>query len=281
MRNTPYYSMRNKTTLVNLDLSTLKTLFMIIYKKFLKKDYFQEYLGFDCGDSGFNEGLHGNDEEINAYLILEIGKDHLWPIHENIEKYTEEDLFDVIEFLYDSISEPICSEGYYHSFNQCGWHHNKFLKDSAQKEYREEVNKILFKYKDMYELSENGHLLHSVQNEYQNLFKKPPTDDRQNIEDRLLIATTRFRSRNLEDRRYAIKQLGDILEYLRPKIKDVLNKNDEKDLFNILNNFGIRHHNTLQKTDYDESIFLSWMFYVFLSSIHAIIHLIKSKYGSV
>jgi len=61
--------------------------------------------------------------------------------------------------------------------------------------------------------------------------------------------------------------LADILESLRPKLKLVLTHKDEDDLFNIANNFGIRHKNERQKTDYDP-LWLSWMFYYYLATIH-------------
>lgn len=42
------------------------------------------------------------------------------------------------------------------------------------------------------------------------------------------------------------------------------------DLFQIANEFGVRHHNQKQKqkTNYDERIWLSWMFYYYLANIH-------------
>jgi hypothetical protein len=48
-------------------------------------------------------------------------------------------------------------------------------------------------------------------------------------------------------------------------LKNVITKNDEGDLFNIANNFAIRHDNEEQKTSYDRALWLSWMF-LFLSS---------------
>lgn len=51
-----------------------------------------------------------------------------------------------------------------------------------------------------------------------------------------------------------MRNLADILEYCKPKIKTLISKKDEKDLFNIANNFGIRHLNEKQKTDYDHSL---------------------------
>ena len=43
-----------------------------------------------------------------------------------------------------------------------------------------------------------------------------------------------------------------------------------EDLFNIANNFGIRHHKPGQKTDYDRDIWLPWMFYIYLATLRAV-----------
>jgi hypothetical protein len=106
-----------------------------------------------------------------------------------------------------------------------------------------------------------------------------PAIDPENITGRVDAAKRKFRSRHSsgEDRRDALRDLADVLERLRPKVKDVLKKEDERELFNILNNFGIRHHNNKQKTDYDKNIFYSWMFYYYLSAIHAATRLIERQ----
>ena len=52
---------------------------------------------------------------------------------------------------------------------------------------------------------------------------------------------------------------------------------DEGDLFNIANNFTIRHLNQKQKGNYDSAIWHQWMFYVNLSTIHVIIRLMNRK----
>lgn len=66
--------------------------------------------------------------------------------------------------------------------------------------------------------------------------------------------------------------------YLMPLItgaKRVLNRDDERDLFNLANNFGIRHHKPGQKTDYDQAIWHSWMFHHYLATIHACVRVIE------
>jgi hypothetical protein len=79
----------------------------------------------------------------------------------------------------------------------------------------------------------------------------------------------------MDERRDAVRDLADVLEFLRPQAKAVLASKDEADLFNLANNFGIRHHNAGQKTDYDPAIWLSWAFYYYLATIHAVTRLIE------
>jgi len=60
-------------------------------------------------------------------------------------------------------------------------------------------------------------------------------------------------------------------------LKKVFNVSDENDLFNLANNFGIRHHKETQKTQYDKPIWLSWLFYYYLATIHAVVRLIEQR----
>ena len=79
----------------------------------------------------------------------------------------------------------------------------------------------------------------------------------------------------MDERRDAVRDLADVLEYLRPQVKAVLQKKDESALFEIANNFSIRHHNAQQQGDYDKAIWYSWMFYFYLATIHAAVRLIE------
>lgn len=103
-----------------------------------------------------------------------------------------------------------------------------------------------------------------------------PKIDPGNIEARIDAARVKFRRHrsSLDDRRDAIRDLADVLEFLRPKLKNVLTSKDESDLFNLANNFGIRHHNEAQKVQYDKPIWYSWLFYYYLATIHAVVRLI-------
>jgi len=104
-----------------------------------------------------------------------------------------------------------------------------------------------------------------------------PTYDPENIENRVENAINKFRryKSSQSERKDAIRDLVDVLEYLRPKIQKIISKKDENDLFEIANKFGIRHHDLNQKIGYEKSIWYSWMFYYYLSTIHACLRLLE------
>ncbi len=257
----------------------LRLLFIDLYNSFDSKGYFQEAFGYDCVDAGYVPGKL--DDDIGAYVRRKLRKLNLWPISSKYEQYTEDDMFDVVEFLYDHVSKPL--GGRYHSWNDCGWHCDTFDIVAGRREFLPEVNELLRDYRGGYELSEDGEILELPEQCLDALLQaKLPAHDPANIEERVKAATLKFRRTrsSADNRRDAIRDLADVLEFLRPKLKQVLTSQDENDLFNIANNFGIRHHSDKQKTDYDKPIWYSWMFYYYLATIHAALRLIeKSETG--
>ena len=218
-------------------------------------------------------------EDIEGTMLIAILKENLWPLRNSIDQYTEDDLFDVIEFLLlHHISKPI--DGYFHSFNSCGMHYSTFNRPDGQSEFRAVINPILGSYSSGFELSENGEILGLPDHGMSSLLKASlPYHDPNNIEARIQAAADRFRRHgaSLDDRKHALRDLADVLEFLRPQIKEILSSKDDADLFNIANNFGIRHHNDKQKTAYDTAIWYSWMFYYYLATLHACIRLIAKS----
>jgi len=274
MREKPYYSIRTgKNPLSSgIDLPMFVRLFRSIYGYFDYEGYFQQDLGFECVDSGFISGTLGyNLEEI---MLLELRKNNLYPIKAQLDSYTEDDLFDIIEFLYDHCSKPI--KRTQHTWNDCGWHCETFEREPGQVEFRERINKILKLYKEGYELSADGEILTLPDSGLEALLEASlPSIDPDNVEARIEAARQKFRRHrsSLDERRDAIRDLADVLEFLRPKIKGVITSKDENDLFNLANSFGIRHHNEKQKVEYDKAIWYSWMFYYYLATIHAVLRL--------
>ena len=123
-----------------------------VYSQFSRKDYFQQAFGYHCVDLGRVAGTLGYDVE--AAVFLRLRKDNVWPIGENHLSYTEDDAFDVVEFLYDCVSKPI--GGSEHTFMGCGWHYNEFDQETGRREFRSDINNVLRDYQDGYELSEDG-----------------------------------------------------------------------------------------------------------------------------
>ena len=261
---------------IHFDLPLLKRGFINIYKSYKTRFYFQEAYGYDCTDKGFVSGLMGEDIEI--FFLTRLRKSNLWPIETNIDAYTEDDLFDVIELLYDFVSKPL--QGYYHQWNGCGWHYLTFDKQIGQSEFRAEINSFLERYLEGYTLSQDGQiLLQGGPGLKELLATEIPVHDPKNVDEKVKYSVQKFRRHRatVEEKKEAVRTLADVLEFLRPRIKQLPFTKDEGEIFNIANNFGIRHHNSTQKTEYDKDVYLEWIFYSYLSTIHLVLRIIKSQ----
>ncbi|NIF53850.1 hypothetical protein F3J19_17385 [Burkholderia sp. Ax-1724] len=237
---------------------------------------FQEWFGYYCVDQGHVPNKAGTDPGL--YVFRKLRRDGLWPVQDHLESYTEDDLFDVIELLFDHASKGV--KGAYHQFNQCGWHYETFDSRAGREIFRLEMNDILADYGPGYELSPDGEVLALPDDEFAPMLAaEVPHPDAVNVRDRVEAAKLKYRRRSLAERRDAVRDLGDVLEFLRGEAKGVLNSKDEADLFNLANNFGIRHHRQDQKTQYDPSIWLAWAFYYYLATIHACVRLLERSKG--
>ncbi|MBW1617040.1 MAG: hypothetical protein JRJ49_11065 [Deltaproteobacteria bacterium] len=205
--------------------------------------------------------------DVESDILLKIRKESLWPINKFIENYSEDDLFDIIEFLHIHVSKPINAvwDGYL-EINCC----DEFDKAEGQKEFREKINEILGAYIGKFELSKNGEILEKPKIGFEKIFKADIPSNDEKVRQRINSAIRLYRRHGatVDDRRHAVKDLIDVCERLRSKVKSILTKKDEQDLFNIANNFGIRHYNEIQKTDYDVNLWMRWMFYFYLATIH-------------
>ncbi len=270
METRRYFSQRNNKTNEKVSLVTLKKVFTSVFDDFESRGYFTEWFG----DFRHLSGMSGKaGENLSGYVLRKLRKEKLWPIEMRCHIYSEEDLFDMIEFLFDHISEPLGPADPHEIFSPL-----RFDELSGQKEFVIEMNQFLNDYEGGYELSNKGEILSLMEPEFRPLLDAVvPTDDPENIEAKVKTAVDKYRKygSTLNERIEAVRILADCLEYLRPKIKAVLAHKDEADLFNIANNFGIRHHNENQQTNYDKNIFLAWMFYFYLATIHACLRLIN------
>src|ERR1700730_7682781 len=66
-----------------------------------RQDYFQEAFGYDCVDAGVVPGTLGSDPDI--FFIRRLGRP-VMPLEHTILTMQPDDVFDVLEVLYDLIS---------------------------------------------------------------------------------------------------------------------------------------------------------------------------------
>lgn len=269
-----YYSQRTgaNPNARGLPLQDVIDLFVRVFGQLRAEGYFDEAFGFTCVDAG---ELPGKVRDVELEMLLAIRKKKLWPIHDAAKNYSEDDFFDVVEFLYQHVSKPI--DGTRHTWSDCGMHWETFNKNEGQRDYREKVNNVLGHYARQFELSTNGEVLQRPEAGFEPIFDADIPSGDANVVGRVNAAVVRYRRHGstIDDRRQAVRDLADVLEYLRPRVQSLLTSNDERDIFNIANNFGIRHHNDKQKTIYDAALWLSWMFYFYLSTIHVVLRKIQ------
>lgn len=251
-------------------------MFLRVFSQMQEDGYFHEAFGFECVDAGH---IDGKVRDVELEMLLGIRKKGLWPPATAGSRYSEDDFFDVVEFLFQHVSKPI--DGTYHSWNGCGTHWETFNQADGRTEFRTRVNAVLAHYEKPFELSSNGEVLHKPEAGFEPIFDADVPSKDTNVESRINAAVLRYRRHGstIDDRRQAVRDLADVLEYLRPKVKALLTSNDDKDLFNIANNFGVRHHNDKQKTAYDAALWLSWMFYFYLATIHVVLRKIEHDEG--
>jgi len=109
-----YYSQRNGTNpnMKGLPLDDVIELFIRVFNQLRSDGYFDEAFGFICVDAG---DLEGKVRDPELEMLLTIRKKGLWPIPDKAPFYQEDDLFDVLEFLYQHVSKPIEGRGVRHA----------------------------------------------------------------------------------------------------------------------------------------------------------------------
>jgi len=278
MSTRKYYSARKGKNNNILPLEFMCKLINETYTTYADRGYFQESMGYWCVDRDFVPGNLGANIEAQVFRFLR--KDNLWPIGEHYQNYSEDDLFDVIELLFDHVSQPIPTNLDYHSYSDCGYHYTKFDKETGQNEFRSDINNYLMDYGKGFVLSTEGEILILGDRGFETLLTKVIlTDDPKNVDDKVNNAVQKYRKAKstLIDRKDAIRDLADVLEYLRKNAEKYLESEDERVIFNLANNFGIRHHNKNQKSKYDNAVWYAWMFYYYLATIHALTEIAKRE----
>lgn len=268
-----FYKERNGLlqNLTHISGNDLKRYWLGIYKYFQQKGYFQlAETGIKHGNN-FVELRFAPDPE--QYFLLHLGKDQMWPVEDHISRYSEEDIFTAIEIYYANIAK---CEWVENDEGDCGW---SIDNEKPKQEFAIYVNNILKLYKEGYYLEPAHGFVMPLPNEAlrHQLIENYP-DIPSDIYDQMRSATKDFYhfDATLERKRKAIASMADILELLRNELKEILNEefqvnknNHDKLIFEIVNNYHIRHDNDKQFKEYSKEIWYDWMMQYYTSTIIA------------
>jgi hypothetical protein len=228
------------------------------YRFIDQRDYLQRSFGYYCVDARDVPGRDGNDIRESLYLATGVKiTEHLATGIANLDEVA---LFTVVEFVFDHVARPLEGTGWFHGFSNCGSHYDStdprnFDEATARAGWRAKVNGILKFYADGFELSAQGEVMRLAADGVSALVSSPlPEATKPADAEKVTHALQTFlRGRSTrEARKQAVRSLFDVLEFHRPAVKAMLKK-DEDELFNIANNFSIRHHRETQKNDYDDA----------------------------
>lgn len=255
-----------------IDLTMLRVLVRDLYADLEDRGMLREWLGFQCVDSHTPDvGTGGTDP--GRDIAIELGRSDLWPVEPVENAWSEDGIFDFMQFLAQRVSVPSADQASFHNHGGCGWHYTKFNQVAGRKHFLDKANRVLSRYGDGWQMLPTLAIVSRAPEGLTSLVEaKLPAQFDVRARQRVHSAIEKFRNRKAsrDDRRDAVRDLGDVLESMRDDAKMYLGK-DESDLFNILNNFNIRHNDRKQKTQYD-TIWLSGLFYHFLALIHVLAH---------
>lgn len=264
-----YYTSRNNPKALTIEVLYWKLQHLYLF--FRDKAYFKG-----------KAGITGTDlpDSIKHKAALSLSFQPFPITKWNTDDITEDHIFDVIEFLYDHVSEPGEWVGMTSDTGYNYYDYDSYDDKAGQQEFRNQANIFLSDYKNGYELSDDGMVLAMGSGALMQIFDAEIVPyDEVNVDSKVRAAILKWRNRRIDmvERRQAIRELADVFEWLKKtkQLSKVINRKDESAIFEIANNFSIRHHDPSQKRGYDESIWYSWIFHFYLATYHAVIRLLQ------
>jgi hypothetical protein len=225
-------------------------------------------------------------EDPEAWLMLNLNVEGLWPQLQDPSELADSSstmgvddkdlLLRMLELLHDVVSTPILdSEGSFEGF---------YDRASGQAMLREVVAPILARLEPPMEIRSDGGIVAKSAPGLEALGDQPlPTSSvADDIRAKVLDAIRAFRDvgATAEGQLSALSQLAGILERLRAdgRLEGVFSKKDQGPLFEIANEFGIRHDKPGQKRDYGPA-FREWIFFAYLAAIRLAMRVIDGDNG--
>lgn len=201
-----------------------------------------------------------------AHLESLLGTPGLWPLD---PRGCSRDVgFGLVEVFHDLVSRPRTRT--LHSWNDCGWHYSEHAPYAAQVLYRWYVNGLLKDAHIALRLAKSGEdvgrLVGDLDAGRELLIEQATAKQDTRGQIQHAIAMYRGRTATQHDKRSAVITLAGVLEARRSEVKEQLLKKDERALFQIANEFSIRHQGDSQRDDYDPA-FVDWIFWWYLATI--------------
>ena len=232
--------------------------------------YLEEALGYECSGGELIPGPLG----YNASLFFASRLSH--PRHalpEDINELDNYQLLDFIELLHDLVSVGLDSSRFWHRPGKCPGRAREYVPGPAQDFLRSQLSPMLARLEPPLRMTEDGELCLLIEGPSLSALvdRRLPAASGP-VTERSEAARTAFLrpKASRADRRAAVRALADIPEEMRPRIREEMLRNDERDLFHLANRFAIRHNDQLRQPDYDDLIWLTWMVYRYLATIHAV-----------
>jgi len=214
------------------------------------------------------DDLNGVEPDLEALLADRLGVSGLWPLQS--KNWSDDVFYDLVEVFHDFVARPRTRNGNRNSLR--GYRYGEFVTDIGRALYRWKVNTLLESSGVEFRLALNGEdvgrIVHFVADARTDLVARALSTPDLRVADRVAHAITLFRRRSAteHDKRSAIVALALVLEERRALLKKELFRKDEGALFDIANNFDLRHRDEKQHADYDPT-FRDWVFWWYLATI--------------
>lgn len=209
------------------------------------------------------------NDDLSRRLSEEANVTIVWPPGPPEDGWPEDHFFTLVELLHDMVARP--RRRHFHDYGG-DWHSSDFATQPGQLLYRRKVNG-LFGLSSIHleiagEGTDRGFLVLAPRDGRDTLVKRTIERAGTGDADPVTRAVLQFRDRTADriQKRGACVLLANELESERDRVKQHLLSRDEGMLFQIANQFAIRHHRADQHPDYDDA-YLDWIFWTYLATV--------------
>lgn len=234
--------------------------------------YLDDYLASTCCNSGIDPDDQGQ-RRLAEMLRVEVP---LWPLARwddeqrvptGVEQTWPEELFyGVVEALHDLVARP--RRRRWHDYCR-DWDYSDFARSPGQAVYRWRTNVVLARSDIQLRLADTGEeagLVRAVGDDREQMVARVAAVGSEHGTREHAVALFRGRGAGVPEKRSAILALLGLLEDRRDLLKAELLSKDEGALFQIANQFALRHQRADQRPDYDEA-YLDWLFWWYLATL--------------